>query len=84
MKFRVDQTTPATKWQTISSFPHVFQNGNFPKALFMNDDDGVTVLVDQDGNSGAFTLAAGVPIQLRPSEITSTGVTSAVVIALFD
>ena len=78
--FRVGQTTPATNWELIQSFPHTFTNGRFPKALFLNVAGNVT-LVDATGNSVVFTPVAGVPIQVRPTVIQASAVD---VIALFD
>jgi len=82
---KVSQTTPATRWITVSSFPHDFEaagNNRFPKALFVNEADQTIVVEDQDGTVGSFVLANGVPIQIRPRAIVSF--TGATVIALFD
>jgi hypothetical protein len=77
-------TTPATRWESYSSFPKVFDTKT-PKAIMVNEEGNV-VMEDQEGNSVTFTLAAGIPIQLRPSRITSTAIQGGAgpVIALFD
>ena len=81
MGFRQTSTTSASRWQSVSSFPHVFENGERPKAIFLNAASTVT-LIDEAGNSVSFVPAIGVPIQLRPKEIVSSSVGP--VICLFD
>lgn len=80
---RVSQTTPATRWISYAagSLPKVFGPGEEPKAIFSNEVQNVT-LIDKDSNSVTFSPAAGVPIQVRPSEINS--ISGASIIALFD
>lgn len=74
------QTTPAKQWITYSGgFPIVFAD-RLPKAIMINSAGNV-VLEDELGNQSTFTLAVGVPIQLRPTKIIST--TAGSVIALF-
>lgn len=84
MGFRTSETTPATKWVEYSSasLPKVF-GGNVrrPKAIMIRSPGNV-VLKDEAGTSVTFTLAVGVPIPLRPTEIVSS--TTDPVIALFD
>ncbi len=82
MVARVTQTTPATKWESFSaaSLPKVFSS-RFPKAVMINSTGNV-VMKGSDGNQVTFTLAAGVPIQLRPTEIVSA--TADPVIVLYD
>lgn len=81
--FRSTATTSARRWKTYASgsLPVVFADGERPKAIFLNDVGNVTLL-GEDGVSGTFTPAVGVPIQLRPKSIVSTS--AAAVIALFD
>ena len=59
----------------------VFERGKEPKAILTNEAQNIT-LIGADGVSVTFTLAVGVPIQLRPSEINT--ISGASVIALFD
>jgi hypothetical protein len=77
-------TTPATRWESYGTFPKVFTLKT-PKAIMVNEE-GIVTMLDQEGNSVAFFLAAGIPIQLRPSQITSTAIQGGAgpVIALFD
>jgi len=81
--FRSTVTSSAAKWKTFAAgvLPVVFTEGERPKAIFLNDAGNVT-LIGEDGVSGTFTPAVGVPIQLRPKQIVSTSATA--VIALFD
>jgi hypothetical protein len=81
MGFRQTETTSATRWVSVSSFPHTFDNGERPKAIFLNATSTVT-LIDEDGNSVSFVPAIGIPIQLRPKEIVSSP--GGPVICLFD
>lgn len=84
MGFRTSETTPATKWvaYTSASLPKVFgANVRRPKAIMITAPGNV-VLKDETGNNVTFTLAVGVPIPLRPTEIVSA--TTDPVIALFD
>lgn len=78
---RIGQTTPATKWQLITtgSMPFTFDAAR-PKALFLNAP-GSLQLIGSDGVSVTFSPVEGVPIQLRPVTIQSSTVD---VIALFD
>lgn len=79
----VTSTTPATRWKSYltGAMPIIFANGRFPKALFSNDSQTVTLL-DATGESVSFVMAAGVPIQVRPVRIVS--ISGASIIALFD
>jgi len=81
---RITQTTPATVWESYTSFPQVYSK-RFPKAIMVNED-GIVVLEDSTGNQVSFTLVGGVVYQLRPTQIVSTAIQSGVgpVIALFD
>ena len=84
MGTRISQTTPATLWESYASgaLPQDFSGeSRRPKAIMINDAGNV-VLEDANGNQVTFTLAIGVPIQLRPAIIVST--TATAVIALFD
>lgn len=80
--FRTNETTSATKWVSYAagSLPVVFEAGKFPKAIFTNEAQNVT-LIGEDGNSVTFTPAIGVPIQLRPKELNS--ISGATIICLF-
>lgn len=86
-KLGVGRTTPATRWDSYSSFPVDFRpkGTKLPKAIMVNED-GVVTLEDDIGNQVAFTLLGGVVYQLRPSQIISTAIQSGTgpVIALFD
>jgi len=74
--------TPVTRWvHYTGGFPIEFTT-RIPKAIMLNDAGNV-VLVDADNNSVTFTPAVGIPIQLRPKQITSTTAPGGV-IALFD
>ncbi len=79
----VSTTTPATRWKSYlqAGMPVVFTNGRFPKALFSNESQTVTI-IDSAGEQVAFIFAAGVPIQVRAVEIVS--ISGASIIALFD
>jgi hypothetical protein len=83
VSFRQTSTTSASKWRHYTSgFPIIFSNGERPKAVFLNDAGNVT-LVGEDDVQATFTPAIGVPIQVRPKQITSTSAPGGV-IALFD
>jgi hypothetical protein len=81
---RITQTTPATRWESYTSFPRIF-NKRFPKAIMVNAD-GVVTLEDSEGNQVSFTLVGGVVYQLRPTSIVSTAIAGGAgpVIGLFD
>ncbi len=84
MGVRTSETTPATKWVSYApgAMPVVFgEHVRRPKAIMIRSP-GTVVLKDETGNSVTFTLAVGVPIPLRPTEIVSS--TTDPVIALFD
>lgn len=80
----ISGTSPATTWERIDTFPHVFPDNKWPKALFVNTDGGSVTMVDRKGTSMTFFLAAGIPIPLRPKEITSVGGGLTAIIVLYD